>query len=98
MLFLDGVYVSVDSGNFAFHYNKAPTVEQLTDVLHIISQRVTSFLERRGLLERDEDNSYLILGGLDEDPLHDIQSLVDLSDSDGSTAREQGIHPRGHPT
>lgn len=42
---------------------KAPTVEQFTDVLHTISQRVASFLERRGLLERDEDNSYLTLAG-----------------------------------
>jgi len=74
MLFLDGVYVSDDSGNLAFHYNKAPTVEQLAEVLHTISQRVASFLERRGLLERDEDNSYLTLDGLDEDPMRDIHS------------------------
>ena len=65
MLFLDGVYVQDGAGNFAFHYNKAPTVEQLTEVLHTISQRVANFLERRGLLERDEDNSYLTLDGLD---------------------------------
>jgi hypothetical protein len=74
MLFLDGVYVRDDSGKFVFHYNKAPTVEQLTDVLHIISQRVASFLERQGILERDEDSSYLTLDGLDEDPLHDIHA------------------------
>jgi len=74
MLFLDGVYIRDDAGKFAFHYNKAPTVEQLTEVLHTISQRVASFLERRGLLERDEDNSYLTLEGLDEDPMQDIHS------------------------
>ena len=74
MLFLDGVYVGDGSGNFAFHYNKAPTVEQLTELLHTISQRVASFLERRGLLERDEDNSYLTLDGLDEDPMGNIHS------------------------
>ena len=51
------------------HNQKAPTVEQLTAVLHTISQRVASFMERRGLLERDEDNSYLTLDGLDEDPM-----------------------------
>ena len=54
--------------------SKAPTVEQLIELLHIISQRVASFLERRGLLERDEDNSYLTLDGLDEDPMQDIHS------------------------
>ena len=74
MLFLDGVYVRDDSGKLAFHYNQAPTVEQLTEVLHTISQRVGSFLERRGILERDEDNSYLTLDGLDEDPLQDIHA------------------------
>ncbi len=74
MLFLDGVYVSDDLGDFAFHYNKAPSVEQLTEVLHTISQRVASFLERQGLLERDEGNSYLTLDGLDEDPMQDIHT------------------------
>ena len=74
LLFLDGVYVWDDSGEFVFHYNKAPTVEQLTDVLHTISQRVANYLGRQGLLERDEDNSYLSLDGLDEDPLHDIHT------------------------
>lgn len=38
----------------------------------MISQRVARFLERRGILERDEDNSYLTLDGLEEDPLKDI--------------------------
>lgn len=74
MLFLDGVYVQDGAGSFAFHCNKAPTVEQLTELLHTISQRVASFLERRGLLERDEDSSYLTLDGLDEDPMQDIHS------------------------
>ena len=74
MLFLDGVYVHDGAEGFAFHCNKAPTVEQLTEVLHKISQRVASFLERRGLLERDEDNSYLTLEGLDEDQMQDIHS------------------------
>jgi len=74
MLFLDGVYVHDGIGGFAFHCNKAPTVEQITELLHTISQRVASFLERKGLLERDEGNSYLTLDGLDEDPMQDIQS------------------------
>ena len=74
MLFLDGVYVRDDSGNFVFHYNKTPTTDQLTAVLHTISQRVASFLERRGILERDEGNSYLNLDGLDEDPMQELHS------------------------
>jgi hypothetical protein len=39
-----GVYVHDGAGGFAFHCNKAPTVEQLIELLHIISQRVASFL------------------------------------------------------
>ena len=74
MLFLDGVYVQDGTRSIVFHHNKAPTVEQLTELLHTISQRVASFLERRGLLERDEDNSYLTLDGLDEDPMQDIHT------------------------
>jgi len=35
MLFLGGVYIGDDSDNFAFHFNRAPSVEQLTGVLHI---------------------------------------------------------------
>jgi len=45
---LDGVYVQDRAGNFTFHYNKAPTVGQLTDVLHIISQRVADFMGFNG--------------------------------------------------
>lgn len=36
-------------------------------------QRVAGFLERRGILHRDADNSYLTLDGLEEDPLQDIR-------------------------
>ena len=74
MLFLDGVYVLDGVGGFAFHCNKAPTVEQLTELLHTISQRVASFLERRGILERDEGSSYLNLDDLDEDPMQELHS------------------------
>ena len=74
MLFLDGVYVDDGAGHFAFHSNKAPTAELLTEVLHTISQRIADFLERRGLLERDEDSSYLTLEGLDEDPMRELHA------------------------
>jgi len=74
MLFLDGVYVKDDSGHYLFHRTPPPTVEQLSELLHTLSQRIAGFLERRGLLERDEDNSCLTLEGLDEDPLHDIHT------------------------
>ena len=49
-----------------------PIVEQLQQLLHQISDRVGHFLERRGILERDKDNSSLRLDGLEEDPIQDI--------------------------
>ena len=74
MLFLDGVYVQDPNDQYGFRRIPPPTVDQLHDLLHRISQRVARFLERRGILERDEDNSYLTLDGLEEDPLQDIHS------------------------
>lgn len=74
MLFLDGVYCQDTSGDFCFRRTLPPTVQQLQCLLHQISERVAGFLERRGVLERDEDNSYLTLDGLEEDPLKDIHS------------------------
>jgi len=71
-LFLDGVYIQTDSGHCRFRCTPPPTVEQLQQLLHQISDRVGHFLERRGILERDEDNSYLTLDGLEDDPLQDI--------------------------
>ncbi|MCP4767400.1 MAG: hypothetical protein GY875_14120, partial [Gammaproteobacteria bacterium] len=38
-------------------------------LLHTISRRVAGYLERQGLLERDEENSYLQLDHLQEDPM-----------------------------
>lgn len=37
------------------------------------SDRVDRSLERRGILERDTDNSYPMLDGLEEEPRQDIQ-------------------------
>ena len=40
--------------------------------MHIISHRVAGFLEREGILERDEENSYLNLKEGDEDPMQQV--------------------------
>jgi len=74
MLFLDGVYAQDTSGRYYFRRTGPPTAEQLHVLLHVISERVARFLERKGILERDEGNSYLTLQGLEEDPLQDIHS------------------------
>jgi len=73
MLFLDGVYI--DSETRAppqFHWVKAPTSDELTQLVHTIARRVGRYLERRGLLERDIDNSYLTSEAVDDDPLHQL--------------------------
>jgi len=57
MLFLDGVYTNNQQGKTRFQRIMAPNQQELTILVHTISQRVIRFLERQGVLERDEDNS-----------------------------------------
>ncbi|MBW9264945.1 MAG: transposase [Candidatus Thiodiazotropha sp. (ex. Lucinisca nassula)] len=40
--------------------------------MHTISHRVAGYLERQGILERDEENSYLNLEEGDEDPMQQV--------------------------
>jgi hypothetical protein len=65
MLFLDGVYVEDGHGKLRFHQVKAPNIEKLKALVHAIIHRVPGFLERRGLLETDADNSSLALESSD---------------------------------
>ena len=58
MLFLDGVYVERAYGAVRFRWVRAPTSAEITHLVRIIARRVGRFLERRGLLERDVENSY----------------------------------------
>jgi hypothetical protein len=46
--------------------------ELMTELVHTISHRVAGFLEREGILERDEENSYLNLEEGDEDPMQQV--------------------------
>ncbi len=46
--------------------------QELTALVHTISHRVAGFLERQGILERDEENSYLNLEEGDEDPMQQV--------------------------
>ena len=66
MLFLDGVYIQDKWGKTRFHRVKAPSVDELNTLAHTLSQRIARFLERRGLLERDAENSYLTLEDSDD--------------------------------
>ena len=50
----------------------APDQQELAILVHTISHRVARFLERQGVLERDEENCYLQLEGMDEDPMQQL--------------------------
>ncbi|MBT3039875.1 MAG: transposase zinc-binding domain-containing protein [Candidatus Thiodiazotropha sp. (ex Codakia orbicularis)] len=72
MLFLDGVYTITPWGKSRFHRTNAPAQRELTELVHTISHRVAGYLERQGILERDEENSYLNLEEGDEDPMQQV--------------------------
>ena len=72
MLFLDGVYAKNKYGKATFQRTNAPTQEELARLVHTISHHVARYLERQGILERDEENSYLQLDGIDEDPMQQL--------------------------
>ncbi|GMQ83766.1 MAG: hypothetical protein BMS9Abin06_0506 [Gammaproteobacteria bacterium] len=60
MLFLDGVYIDGTNGSPArFRWVKAPSNTELTPLADTIARRIARFLEWRGLLERDVENSGL---------------------------------------
>ncbi len=59
MLFLDGVYIDHLDGSARFRRVRSPTRQELTQLAQTIAHRVSRFLERQGLLERDAENSYL---------------------------------------
>jgi len=72
MLFLDGVYSRNQYGKIVFRRTKAPEKDELCKLVNQISLRVAAYLERQGFLERDEENSYLQLDGMEEDPMQQL--------------------------
>ena len=69
MLFLDGVYAEDAYGKTRFHRVKAPTQAELNDSVNTLSHRLARFLEKRGLLERDAENTWLNLEAEEGDTL-----------------------------
>jgi len=69
MLFLDGVYVDDTRSGARFQWVAAPTSDELTRLTHTIAHRVSRFLERQGLLVRDDETAYLDLDTEDDDPM-----------------------------
>jgi len=72
MLLLDGVYAIDNYGKMRFHRTQAPELKELTQFVHTIIHIVARFLERMGLLERDDEDSYLTLDYLADEPIQQL--------------------------
>jgi hypothetical protein len=73
MLFLDGVYLSGNADTPPrFRWVKAPTSNKLTQLTRAIAERTGRYLERKGLLERDTEKSYLELNAVDDDTMYQL--------------------------
>jgi len=71
MLLMDGVYVDGSTGP-QFRWVKAPTSTELMQLSHTIAHRVSRFLERQGLLIRDDEAVYLSMVTQDDDPMQSL--------------------------
>jgi hypothetical protein len=76
MLFLDGVYTRVTKRcPIRFLKVKSPTKAELTRLTHKIARRVGRYLERQGLIERDNGSIFLSPEAVDasyEDPTNQL--------------------------
>lgn len=72
MLFLDGVYVTGSNRRLRFVPLPAPTPAALQGLLERIAQRVGRHLERRGVLVRDAESTYLQWDEARDSPLDEL--------------------------
>ena len=74
MLLLDGVYAGPHGahGHPCFQQVKAPERSELEQLVYAISERTGRYLERQGLLVRNQDNSYLVLESQDKTGLEEV--------------------------
>jgi ribosomal protein S27E len=71
MLFLDGVYRVDGADPPVFHPVAAPGANDLQALVERIAARVGRMLERRGVVERDMENAWLVANG-EPGPLDDL--------------------------
>ena len=55
------------------HRVKAPTIGELNTLVNQLSHRVARFLEKKGWLQRDAENTYLLLDSTEDDALSQLQ-------------------------
>ncbi len=68
MLYVDGVF----DHRAEFYPLRSPSTSDLDAITHKIAQRVSSYLERTGYLERDAESAYLNVQDDDEDAMAPI--------------------------
>lgn len=73
MLFLEGAIGENPWGGTTFTRIKAPSHNDMVELVHIINHRIAKYLEKVGLVQRDMENSYLNLPVDDEDSLLQLQ-------------------------
>jgi hypothetical protein len=73
MLFLEGAISENPWGGTSFTRIKAPSHNDMVELVHTISHRIARYLEKVGLVQRDMENSYLNLPIDDEDSLLQLQ-------------------------
>ncbi|NUV05099.1 putative transposase [Escherichia coli] len=94
MLFLDGVYAEDDYGKQRFHRVKAPTYDELNTLAHTLSHRIARCMEKRGILERDAENTWLTLEEGEDDTLTQLHGAsVTYRIAVGPQPRAQSLHP-----
>lgn len=71
MIFLDGLYLTVEGTAPVFRHVSAPTGTELRVLLQQIAACSGRVLEQRGLIERDMENAWLAAQG-EGDPLYDL--------------------------
>ena len=86
MLFLDGVFPERTEGGLRFHPTKAPTAAELSELARTLALRIGRCLERRGLLERDAENSYLVGDEIDAGPLAQLRGPIRVTSSSDCAA------------
>ncbi len=86
-----------------FHRVKVPTQEERLALTNMLSQRVARFLERRGLLDRDAENSYRVFEQQEEDAMeqrfgHSITYRIAMGPHQGRKVFTlQTVPPRADP-
>ena len=73
MLFLEAAISENTWGETTFTRIKAPSHNDMVELVHNISHRIAQYLEKVGLVQRDMENSYLNLPIDDEDSLLKLQ-------------------------